>query len=423
MRVLNIAWRNLWRNGRRSLVTLSSVAFGVAAVGIFAGYAFSVCGALADAAVHAEMLGHFTVTRTDWFTRGKIDPQRYMLTTDDIARVRAIATRELPGVLIAPRMSASGLLSNGHTSSVFVAEGIEPDDLDRLLGPFYSGRIRLNPTRAEGVAIAEGFADMLGLKEGDSASVLASTIYGQANAQNVELHTVFNTGNMSTNDKFMVLPLASARSLMDASDRAERLTLLLRGSDAARGGRHIDTPPDDPSAQRIRARLSAAFAAAGLHVEVRTWQEMSSFYRQVKAMYDLIFAMMLSVVLVIVALSVANAMGISVVERTREIGTLRAIGIRRTDVIRLFVAEALWLIALGCATGVTLMLVVRWGINVADIRYVPPGNSTTVPLHVGLDWARTSLATAALAVLGMSAAYLPARGASRQRIIDALGHV
>ncbi|MGP8431855.1 ABC transporter permease [Paraburkholderia fungorum] len=426
MRVISMAWRNLWRNRRRSLVTLSSIAFGVAAVGIFSGYTSSVYRALANASVHAEMLGHFTVTRNGWYTRGKIDPQKYLLTAGEITRVREIATRQLPGVLIAPRMSVSGLLSNGHTSTVFVAEGIAPDDLERLLGPFYSSRIQLDPARPDRVAVAEGLADMLGLKEDDGASVLVSTIHGQANAQDVELHTVFNTGNLSTNDKFMVFPLSSARSLMDAPDRAERLTLLLASADGGNGvsgNSQVQPPPDETTSARIRAQLSQAFAAAGLDVKVRTWQEMSSFYRQVKTMYDLIFALMLSVVLVIVALSIANAMSISVVERTREIGTLRAIGVRRAGVIRLFIAEALWLIALGCIGGIALMLLVRWGINAADIQYTPPGNSTTVPLRVGLDWLRTALAAVALALLGMIAACLPARRASRQLIIDALGHV
>jgi putative ABC transport system permease protein len=424
MRVISMARRNLWRNRRRSLVTLSSIAFGVAAVGIFSGYTSSVYQALANASVHAEMLGHFTVARNGWRTRGKIDPQKYLLSADEIVRVRTVATEYLANVLIAPRMGVSGLMSNGQTSTVFVAEGIAPDDLERLLGPFYSSRIQLDPARPDRVACAEGLADVLGLKEDDGASVLVSTIHGQANAQDVELHTIFNTGNLSTNDKFMVFPLSSARSLMDAPDRAERLTLLLASKDKDKSGNwQQQMPPDETTSTRIRAQLVHAFAVAGLDVEVRTWQEMSSFYRQVKTMYDLIFALMLSVVLVIVALSIANAMGMSVVERTREIGTLRAIGVRRAGVVRMFVAEASWLIALGCIGGIVLMLLVRWGINSVDIQYMPPGNSTTVPLRIGLDWPRTAMAAAALVALGIIAACLPARRASRQLIIDALGHV
>jgi putative ABC transport system permease protein len=125
----------------------------------------------------------------------------------------------------------------------------------------------------------------------------------------------------------------------------------------------------------------------------------------------------------VVLMSVANSMGMTVVERTREIGTLRAIGLRRRGVIGLFVGEAALLVMLGCILGLLLTLGVRYGINVADISYVPPNQTAPVPLLVDLDTARIAFTALMMATVGALAAWMPARRAAKQPIIDALGHV
>jgi putative ABC transport system permease protein len=116
-------------------------------------------------------------------------------------------------------------------------------------------------------------------------------------------------------------------------------------------------------------------------------------------------------------------MGMTVVERTREIGALRALGLRRDGVVRLFVSEAALLVLLGCGLGLLLTLGVRMGVNAADIFYVPPNQTAPVPLLVDLDPARIIFTALMLAGVGSLAAWLPARRAARQPIIDALGHV
>jgi putative ABC transport system permease protein len=132
----SLAWRNLWRNRRRSLVTILSLAFGFAAVALFAGYTNAVYSALGNAAIHAELIGHLSINRNGWQTQGKLHPEKYLLSAAEIARVREIVAQRLPGATIVPRLSASGLLSNGRSSTIFIANGIAPHDMDLLRGPF-----------------------------------------------------------------------------------------------------------------------------------------------------------------------------------------------------------------------------------------------------------------------------------------------
>lgn len=427
----SLAWRNLWRNRRRSLVTILSLAFGFAAVALFAGYTNAVYSALGNAAIHAELIGHLSINRNGWQTQGKLHPEKYLLSAAEIARVREIVAQRLPGATIVPRLSASGLLSNGRSSTIFIANGIAPHDMDLLRGPFRNAPGALSDDKPNGVTISQGLADILGFKVGDSASILASTIHGQANAADVDITDTVNTGNVATNDKLMLMPLAMAQSLMDAPGRAELLTVLAPADDPAANrspaermlSMYTQEAPGERQSNALRDGLAAEFKQAGLDLEVRTWQEMSAFYRQVKSMYDMIFALMLCVVLAIVVLSIANAMSMAVVERTREIGTLRAIGVRRSGIANMFISEALMLVLVGTVVGLALMALTRLGVNAADIRYVPPGNTVSVPVFIGFDAARTALAAGVLAVLAVAAAFVPARRAARQPIIESLGHV
>jgi putative ABC transport system permease protein len=124
-----------------------------------------------------------------------------------------------------------------------------------------------------------------------------------------------------------------------------------------------------------------------------------------------------------VVMSVANSMGMTVVERTREIGTLRAIGLKRSGVVRLFATESMLLTLFGCVAGLAITLLVRWGVNHANISYIPPNSVSPMPLLVDLDAERIILAFILMGVVGTLAAYMPAQRAAKKDIINALGHV
>lgn len=419
MNILKLAFRGLLRNRRRSLVTLLAIALGFAAIVLFAGYTHNIYDGLGRQSIHGEMLGHLTIYKQGMRSEGKLDPERYLLTAEEVSAISRLV-QQVPHVeLVAPRLALSGLVSNGRVSTIFIAEGIAPEaveqlragaltDAERASGMYDNMLMRLDRERPEVAGLSEGLAEMLHLEEGGQAQVLVNTLSGQANAADITLGKSFNTGNAGSNDKFAFVSLALARSLLDAEGRAERLTILLD---------HVE------HTAVLRERLQAELAAAGFAVEILTWQELSDFYNQVHGMFDMIFGFIFMIVLTVVVMSVANSMGMTVVERTREIGTLRAIGLKRGGVVRLFTLESMLLTLAGCISGLSLALLVRWGVNAADISYVPPNSASPVPLLVDLDVARTVVTFVMMGLVGTLAAYLPARRAAQKDIIDALGHV
>ena len=419
MNTFKLALRGLTRNRRRSLVTLFAIALGFAAITLFAGYTHNVYGGLKRQAIHGELLGHLTLSKTGMRQEGKLDPERYLLTAQEVETISGLLKEEAHVEMVAPRLALSGLISNGRASTIFVAEAIEPAAMDRLQqniltdtelksGLYDSVRKKLDPAHDEVVELSEGLVDILHLAVGGQAAVLTNTLNGQANALDITVGHSFNTGNAGTNDKFAFFTLALARNLIDAEGRADRLTILL----------------DDASQTLVmRDRLLQKLKAAGFDVEIQTWQELSSFYNQVQGMFDMIFGFIFLIVLTVVLMSVANSMGMTVVERTREIGTLRAIGLKRRGVVRLFTTESMLLTLIGCGVGLLITLGVRWGINAANVSYVPPNSASPVPLLVDIDNGRILFTFVLMSVVGTLAAFLPARRAAKKDIIDALGHV
>jgi len=419
MNILKLALRGLMRNRRRSLITLLAIAFGFAAISLFAGYTHNVYRGLERGSIYGELLGHLTLNKLGMRTAGKLDPERYLLSAAEVASITRLLRDEAHVKLVAPRLALSGLISNGRASTIFIAEGIEPAAMDalqanvltqkELASGLYDKVIkRLDPAHVEVVELSSGLVELLHLQIGGQAVVLSNTLSGQANALDITVGHVFNTGNAGSNDKFAFMPLTLAQSLLDAEGRADRLTLLL---------------DDAGQTEAMRVHLTKKLNAAGFNVDLKTWQELSDFYNQVHSMFDIIFGFIFSIVLTVVVMSVANSMGMTVVERTREIGTLRAIGLRRSGVVRLFTAESMLLTLIGCLSGLLLALAVRWGINFADISYTPPNNATPVPLLIDLDAERMAFTFALMSVVGTLAAWLPARRAAKMDIVDALGHV
>lgn len=224
---VGFAARNLLRNGRRTAVTVVSIAFGFTALGLFAGYTMNVYQGLRNQAVYGELLGHLTISKRGLQAEGRLHPEKYLFSADDLARISATVRQVAPQARFAPRLAVSGLISNGRVSTIFIAEGVAPADMHALRGPLANASGALDPAQPSGITVARGLAAMLGFKDGDDASLLSSTLRGQANAVDAQIVDSFATGNAGTNDKFMFMPLEQARALYDAAGRADRLTVVL----------------------------------------------------------------------------------------------------------------------------------------------------------------------------------------------------
>ena len=165
---------------------------------------------------------------------------------------------------------------------------------------------------------------------------------------------------------------------------------------------------DDNAADTVRASLLPALQAAGFELQIRTWNEMSTFYSSVHGLFTMIFAFIFGIVMVVVTMSIINAMSMTVVERTREIGLRKAIGAKRGDISLQFLIESVMLTFTGGAIGIAL----GWGISFAVTKLGILQTSVSVGSIL--------LAFGVSTLIGIVFGYYPARRASRLNPIEAL---
>ena len=203
------------------------------------------------------------------------------------------------------------------------------------------------------------------------------------------------------------MPLSFAQSLYDTRS-VDRVNILLDEG--------IDT-------RSFISRLKQACSAAELDVDIRSWDELSRFYNKVKDMFDILFAFIFVIVFLVSAMSVVNTVSMSVMERTREIGTLRALGANRIQILRLFLIESGLLALIGVTAGLVLTLLTSWGIDESGLTWVPPQFTTRVPLEVYLTPSYLMLTSVVFLSLSVIATLSPVWRANRQGIVEALGHI
>jgi putative ABC transport system permease protein len=407
---MKLAVRNIMRNKRRSLVTLLAIGVGFAAISLFQGYVSRMYWGLQTMAIRGEGLGHLTIFKAGWLEKGKLDPDRYMFAKAETEKIMKLVMGEHGVILATPQITLSGLVSNGTVSTIFIAQGVIPQDDRTIKGAWNAFRPiqgeGLNEKKTYGVEMAQDLAKFLNLAAGKDGVVMAPTMSGQINAMDIQVSGVYDTGSDATNDKYMRFSYAFAQSLLD-TEKAEKIVVLLD-----------DTAKTEP----MRSRLLHTLTDAGIPCEIKTWNELSLFYSKVRGMMDMMLLFIFCIVLVIVVMSTVNTMGMAVLERTREIGTLRALGLKRRGVSVLFAMEGGLLGAFGSLIGIVLHTSVWAIIKTLSPTYTPPGVSTPVPLVVGFVPKTLLVLMCCLIVLSLIAAIIPAKRAARQNIVNALGH-
>jgi putative ABC transport system permease protein len=411
MKWIKLAVRNILRNKRRSFVTLLAIGVGFAAISLYYGYIHNVYDGLRIMAIRGEGLGHLRINRAGWQEKGKLQPEKYMFSKEDTQKIIKLVTQENGVVLATPQIQVTGIVTNGVASTVFIAQGVVPQDDKTIKGGWASylpvkGQT-LNEEKRYGVEIAKDLSKYLSLTQGKDGVVMAPTLSGQMNALDIQINGVYDSGSDFSNDKFMRFNFYFAQSLLDTQS-AERIVVLLT---------------DWQATQQMRVILLQKLKAAGIDCEIRTWEELSLSFSKQKAMLDMMFMFLFSIVLVIVVMTTVNTMGMAILERTREIGTLRALGLKRRGVSLLFALEGAFLGFFGSIMGIILHTCVWAIIRIYPPKYTPPGVSMAVSLKVDMVPPMLFVLLLSLVLLSLFAAIIPARRAAKQNIVDALGHV
>jgi putative ABC transport system permease protein len=252
--------------------------------------------------------------------------------------------------------------------------------------------------------VGAGLARTLRAAPGSTLTLLSTTTEGALNAQDVRVKGVYTVGVSELDQRAVLVHLATAQRLL-LTDRVSTVSIYLhRMADVA----------------AARAAVAARFPDRAL----RTWLDQASYYLAVRALYDRIFGLLGVVIVVIVLFAISNTIGMAVVERTREIGTFRALGAVPGLVTRNFVLEGILVGAGGAAAGSALAAALAWLVDVLRVQMPPPpGRSVGYPLHLALEPRLFLGAGAAVVLAAALAAWATSRKAAARSITEALAHV
>jgi putative ABC transport system permease protein len=407
MSAFALAWRNLVRQKRRSFLMIAVVTFGFAAFALAGGFIAQSFAGLKEGTIRS--VGDLQIV--DRRAVGKAEEATLEYGLPDAKRARALAAADPDVADVLPRIEFVGLATTGSKSVPFLGVGVDPvPEAAATLAPelIASGKY-LSGDGGDGIVLGTGLAAALNVQPGDRVTLMSTTPDGSLNALDGVVEGLVDVRIKELNDRYLAAGIGLVSRLLQSPETVSKLVVFLKK------GVHEE---------KAAERLGEALVSGGYPIVVRRWRELATFYEQVKLLYIGIFGFVGAVLVVIVILSAAIVMTMAVTERTREIGTLRALGTRPSKVLRMFLAEGVAIALAGCLAGTVLSLIVAAALNASGIILPPPPGATHgMPINVQLYPLAYVAGIAAMVLTMTVASYFPARRASRASIVEALTHV
>ncbi len=411
---IRIAWLNLLRNGRRSMLSMLIISIAVFALTTAGGFGLYTYDSLQEST--ARDTGHLTLSQPGYFEKEEETPLGNGLSDSAAIIPQIMKYEQVRGVQ--PRIYFTGLVSNGTKSTIFMGTGVNEKEFD-MKGPFLDVKqgktlSNINASRYDSsepeIMLGTDLANNLNVSIGDWVTLLATTSEGALNAYDFKVQGIYSTGVPELDKRQLYIHINSAQDLL-VSDKISTLSVFL-----------FDTQQTATVQQLITNSLSSTPLTD--EVTITPWQDRAFFYYKVKSLYDIIFGVMGAVMALVVFVALFNTMTMSVTERTREIGTLSALGSYPNEIIASFIREAGLLALIGAIIGGVASAIATLFLMVVDIQMPPPpGRTDGYPLNIYLSFELLTYATIGVLFICISAAYLSARKGVNKPITEALIHV
>jgi len=399
--MFKLALRNIFRQKTRTLMALAAVITGVVGITLAGGWVQDIYVQLGEALIHSQS-GHLQVYRQGYFAAGSRSPEKFLMESPTALKQHIANNAEVKQVMT--RLNFSGLLNNGKSDLPIIGEGVEPD-LETELGS--SVRIiagyQLSDNDTFGILLGKGVAQALQLKPGDPVTLLVNTLDGALNSLDFQVTGIFQSFSNDFDARAIRIPLAAAQELL-GTDGVNALVISLQHTD--------DT-------DQIATQLKQWLDSNGL--EIKTWVELNDFYEKTVELYKGQFGVLQLIILVMVLLSVANSVNMSIFERVGEFGTMMALGNRSDQIFRLILCENLLLGLIGGILGISIGILLAIIISAVGIPMPPPPNADIgYVAHIRIVPSVLLLALGTGFIATVLAAILPARHVSRIPAVDAL---
>jgi ABC-type lipoprotein release transport system permease subunit len=399
--IAKMAWRNVWRNRRRSLVTMGTMMVALCALVVFAGLMRGMENAMEANVVELE------TGDVEIFARGYEErPSLYVRIADPDA---LLARLDGAGYPATARLRASGLAAAGASSAgalivgVDVARDRRVSRVDREV----AAGAWLDPADAKGVVIGRRLAKSLGLAPGGEILLLANAADGSMANELYRVRGILRGMGDAIDRGGIFMNAATWRALLVVPDGAHQIIV--------RRPAGVDL-----------ATARATVAKLAPQEDVRSWKELLPTLANILDTQRASMVLIDLIVYAAVAVVILNAMMMAVFERIRELGMLKAVGMKPVSVFALVAVEGAWQTALAVATGLALAApilhyLVHHGISIASLAGASvQGIAYNADWHAEVDRATFTGPIVMLLFAVAVAMTFPALKAARLEPIDAM---
>jgi len=317
--IIKLGFKNIFRNKRRTFLTITAVFFATFLVVIFK----SFIGGLWDSTINNVIMletGHIKVANKKYFEKEKTQPLEYYI--EDAGEL-IDQLEKLKGVNFAtPRIKAPVMLNINDKNYYTQLLGINPEKEKRfnvIHEKIVDGEYLSSDSK--GIIVGSGFAEKFDLHIGQRITLLSQTVYNSISVKSFEITGIFTYGIKSLDERLMVAPIARVQDLVKMGDGTSEVLILLK-----------DINKSLAMENEVNAILPPEYTA-------KAWENQENYFNMIRIatqIYNVVYFFFL----LLASFVIINTILISVYEREREIGALTALGMSQGEVLSLFVTEA-----------------------------------------------------------------------------------
>ena len=355
-----LAWRNLWRNKRRTIIASASVFFAVMLALVMRSMQEGSYDYMVDASV-SMYTGYIQVHAKDYWDKRSIDKSMDYDQTkiDEINKIEHVT-------LVNPRLESFSLISYGNVTKVASIVGIVPqieNKMTKLKSKLVSGKYLTKDSK--GLMIAQGLAKLLNVEVGDSVVLYGQGYHGVTAAGQIPIVGIVKFTLPSLNNSMVYLGLDYAQWFFATGNRITTLSIMIDKADA----------------------INTVYAQVGKHFdnkyEVMTWSELMPELVQSIEVDNAGGIIMLGILYVIIGFGIFGTVMMMTAERTREFGILISVGMKKWRLSLVSLFESVLLSFIGVVAGVIVTIPLLYYMHLNPIQLT--GEMADMMLKFGLD--------------------------------------
>ncbi len=405
---LRIAWRNIWRHRRRTVIIMLAMGLSLAFMMFYDGLMEGFNQAIYGNAIRV-LGGNIQIHAAGY--RAKVDSNPLIPLANDLAAAQAAKSQ--PNVLAAARrIVTGGLISNREGAFTISIIGVEPEieaPISIIAEHIVAGRW-LTSADLDSILIGRGLADVMNVQIGDRIAMVGSDVHKQNRQRTMTVVGIYDIGLAASEKQIQYISLGEAQNLFGLRGQSTEIQITLK-----------KLGQENTTVNALAPILKG--------YEVESWEknypELQSALNSKGAVMNVFSA----IIMMVAGIGILNLLLMAVYERTREIGLLGAIGLKPRQIATLFILEGTLIGVVGAVMGIALGLLMNGILGQVGMDFSAYANITEymalISGRVYPTLGLSKIVSRALTVIVIAtlAAWMPAREAARREPAEALHYV